>query len=73
MQENNKTLKLTGLTKEEVDKLLLMILSTSTTRNTALFDIEAINYKDSLASILLDREVSIHYDTINNKDHIIRF
>lgn len=65
--ENNKTLKLTGLTEEEVDKLLLIF----TKSNEDIYDSVDLAYE--LRDILLDREVSIHFDTINNKDHIIRF
>lgn len=66
--ENNKTIKLTGLTDEQVDFLIKAI--------TDPFD-ENTDYHvlvNQIGVILLSREeVSIHYDTINNKDHIIRF
>lgn len=68
MEENNKTLKLTGLTEEEVSFLIRAI--------TSVYD-ENTNYGvlvNQIGVILLSREqVSIHFDTINNKDHIIRF
>ncbi len=66
--ENNKTLKLTGLTEEEVN---LLIKAVSMPYNK---DIDYDLLVNQIGMLFLGRDqVIVHFDIINNKDHIIRF
>lgn len=61
------SIKLTGLSDEEVNSLL----ETFRKSNEDIYSEKDLEI--SLVEILLNREVSIHYDTINNEENIIRF
>ena len=66
---NNKTLKLTGLSEEEVQSLIEHIYERIDNESQDYYNFKC----QEIGKILLGKEVIVHFDTINNKDHIIRF
>lgn len=68
MENNKSTLKLTGLSEDDVNRLIQLI----SVRSNDDIDTK-IEFAEDLANILLDKDTSLHYDVSDNKDHIIRF